>query len=102
MEFKVSQIAQILNADIEGNADAVITTVCKIEEGIEGGLSFLANPKYTHYIYETKATAVIVTQDFTPASPIRATLIRGRSIPKDGTSTSTPPTHLAETSPITS
>ena len=76
MEFKVSQIAQILNADIEGSADAVITTVCKIEEGIEGGLSFLANPKYTHYIYETKATAVIVNKDFTPEAPISATLIR--------------------------
>lgn len=76
MEFKVSQIAELLSAEVVGNADALIKTVCKIEEGIEGGLSFLANPKYTHYIYETHATAVMVNKDFVPEAPISATLIK--------------------------
>ena len=76
MEFKVAQIAQLLNAEVVGNEDAVITTVCKIEEGVEGGLTFLANPKYTHYIYKTKATAAIIAADFVAEKPVPCTLIK--------------------------
>jgi len=76
MEFKVSQIAGLLSAEVWGDADAVINTVCKIEEGVPGGLTFLANPKYTHYIYETKATAAIVNKSFTPEKPVPCTLIK--------------------------
>ncbi|MDR2868777.1 MAG: UDP-3-O-(3-hydroxymyristoyl)glucosamine N-acyltransferase [Bacteroidales bacterium] len=75
MEFTVAQIAEMLKATVKGNPDAVITTVCKIEEGISGGLTFLANPKYTHFLYETKATAAIVSKDFVPEQPISTTLI---------------------------
>ncbi|MCL2167742.1 MAG: UDP-3-O-(3-hydroxymyristoyl)glucosamine N-acyltransferase [Lentimicrobiaceae bacterium] len=76
MTFTVSQIAEIISASIEGDPKATIHTICKIEEGIEGGLSFLANPKYTDFIYKTKATAVIVANDFVPEKKISATLIR--------------------------
>ncbi|MDR3046658.1 MAG: UDP-3-O-(3-hydroxymyristoyl)glucosamine N-acyltransferase [Bacteroidales bacterium] len=76
MKFTVAQIAELLTADIEGNKDAVLTTVCKIEDGKEGGISFLANSKYTHYIYDTKATAVIVKSDFVPEHSVPATLIK--------------------------
>jgi len=76
MTFTVSQIAEILSASIEGNPNATIHTICKIEEGVEGGLSFLANPKYTDYIYDTKASAVIVGVDFVPEKSIQTTLIR--------------------------
>lgn len=76
MEFTVAKIAELLSAEVIGNRDAVITTVCKIEEGFEGGLTFLANPKYTHYIYETKATAAIVNHDFVPEKPLSCTLIK--------------------------
>jgi UDP-3-O-[3-hydroxymyristoyl] glucosamine N-acyltransferase len=76
MRFTVSQIAEILTASIEGNPNLMLHTVCKIEEGIEGGLSFLANPKYTEFLYETKASAVIVASDFVPEKPIQTTLIR--------------------------
>lgn len=76
MKFTVTQIAELLSAEIVGNPDAIVTNVCKIEEGFEGGLTFLANPKYTHFIYETKATAVIVNQDFIPEHPVAATLIK--------------------------
>ena len=76
LSFTVAQIAQLLSAQVEGNADAVIKTVCKIEEGCENGLSFLSNPKYTSYIYGTKATAVIVDKSFEPAHPVKCTLIK--------------------------
>jgi len=76
MTFTVSQIAEIISGSIEGNPNATIHTICKIEEGIAGGLSFLANPKYKDFIYETKATAVIVNKDFVYDKQIQATLIR--------------------------
>jgi len=76
MTFSVSQIAEIILASIEGNPNTTVYTMCKIEEGIEGGLSFLANSKYTDYIYETKASAVIVSKDFVPERPVHTTLIR--------------------------
>lgn len=76
MEFKISQIAELLSAEVVGNPNGIITTVCKIEEGISGGLTFLANPKYTHHIYDTKATAAIVNADFVPEKPVQCTLIK--------------------------
>ena len=76
MEFKVAQIAGILQAEVVGDPNGIITTVCKIEEGVPGGLTFLANPKYTHYIYETRATAAIVNKTFQPERPVPCTLIK--------------------------
>jgi UDP-3-O-[3-hydroxymyristoyl] glucosamine N-acyltransferase len=76
MTFTVSQIAEIISASVEGNPNTIIHSICKIEEGVEGGLSFLANLKYTDYIYDTKASAVIVAQDFVPEKPVQTTLIR--------------------------
>lgn len=76
MEFTVAQIAEVISASVEGNPQAKITTVCKIEAGFEGGLTFLANPKYTHYIYDTKATAAIVNNDFKPEKTVPCTLLR--------------------------
>ncbi len=79
MEFTAKQIAGILNGQIEGDADVKITKLSKIEEGEPGSISFLANPAYTHYIYATKASLVIVNKDFVPASPVSSTLIRVES-----------------------
>ena len=76
MTFTVSQIAQIISASIEGNPNEPIFSICKIEEGVTGGISFLANPKYTDYIYDTKASAVIVNKDFVAEKPVHTTLIR--------------------------
>ncbi|GHS85377.1 UDP-3-O-acylglucosamine N-acyltransferase [Bacteroidia bacterium] len=76
MEFSLSQIAHILEGNVEGDDTATVNNLCKIEEGVAGGLSFLANPKYTPYIYKTEATAVIVNQTFVPEKPIKTTLIR--------------------------
>ncbi len=76
MKFNIKQIADILGGSFEGNGNDEIWKLCKIEEGEHGGLSFLANSKYTNYIYDTKATAVIVSNDFIPEHPINASLIR--------------------------
>jgi UDP-3-O-[3-hydroxymyristoyl] glucosamine N-acyltransferase len=76
MEFSASQIAQVIGGRIEGNPEVKINSLSKIEEGIPGSLSFLANPKYTSYIYSTEASIVIVSSEFVPEQPVAATLIR--------------------------
>lgn len=76
MEFTAATIAGFLKGEIEGNPDAKVNTVAKIEEGHEGALSFLANPKYEHYIYTTQSTVVLVNKDFIPSKKITVTLIR--------------------------
>jgi len=76
MEFTAATIAGFLNGEIEGNPDIKVNTIAKIEEGQNGALSFLANPKYEHYIYETKSSIILVNKSFVPTSKIEATLIR--------------------------
>jgi len=76
MEFTAKQIASFLSGEIEGNPDVSVHTLSKIEEGMTGSLTFLANPKYTTYIYSTEASIVLVNRDFVAEQPISATLIR--------------------------
>lgn len=76
MEFTAATIAGFLKGEIEGNPDIKVNTVAKIEEGHEGALSFLANPKYEHYIYSTGSSIVLVNKNFVPSEKIKATLIR--------------------------
>ncbi|MBR6417743.1 MAG: UDP-3-O-(3-hydroxymyristoyl)glucosamine N-acyltransferase [Bacteroidales bacterium] len=76
MKFLTNQIAALLGGTVEGDANAEVWKLCKIEEGEPGGLSFLANSKYSNYIYTTKATAVIVSKSFVPEHPISSILIR--------------------------
>jgi UDP-3-O-[3-hydroxymyristoyl] glucosamine N-acyltransferase len=76
MEFTAATIAGFLNGEIEGNPDIKVNTIAKIEEGQPGALSFLANPKYEHYIYETKSSIVLVNKSFVPTANIEATLIK--------------------------
>ncbi len=76
MEFKARQIAELIGGRVEGNEDAAVCTFAKIEEGREGAISFLSNPKYTHYIYETKSTIVLVNEDLELEHPVSTTLIR--------------------------
>lgn len=76
MQFSANQIAQLTNGTVEGNGDVMVSTIAKIEEGQPGAISFLANPKYTHYIYETQSSIVLVKDDFVPEKPISATLIK--------------------------
>ena len=76
MVFTAQQIAAYTSGTIEGNPQATISTFAKIEEGVEGALSFLANPQYERYIYETKSSVVLVNQDFQPSQEVKATLVR--------------------------
>lgn len=76
ISFTAEQIATVLNGTIEGDSSVVVNNFSKIEEGKPGTLTFLANPKYTHYIYTTKASIVLVNNDFKAEHPIKATLIR--------------------------
>ncbi|MBN1107651.1 MAG: UDP-3-O-(3-hydroxymyristoyl)glucosamine N-acyltransferase [Bacteroidales bacterium] len=76
MEFKASAIAGFLKGEIEGDPETVVNTIARIEEGHKGALSFLANPKYEHYIYSTLSSVVLVNRSFVPSAKIEATLIR--------------------------
>ncbi len=76
MEFTAKQIADFIQGEIVGNENATVHTFAKIEEGIPGAISFLSNPKYTHYIYETQSSIVLVNKDFVPEKEIRTTLIK--------------------------
>lgn len=76
MEFTAEQIASVIGGKIEGDKDAKVRTFAKIEEGVEGAISFLSNPKYTHYIYDTKSSVVIVNEDVELEGTIAPTLIR--------------------------
>lgn len=76
MEFSAEQIAALLHGEVEGNSRAIVKGFSKIEEGKPETISFLANLKYEHYIYETEASVVLVNKDFTPSTPLKTTLIR--------------------------
>ena len=76
MEFSAKQIAEYIQGIIVGDENATVHTFAKIEEGVPGALSFLSNPKYTHYIYDTKSSIVLVNKDFEPEHELQTTLIK--------------------------
>lgn len=76
MNYEAKQIAKMIKGTIDGDSNPTVWKLCKIEEGVEGGITFLANPKYTHYAYDTKASVILVKKDFVPEKPIAATMIR--------------------------
>ena len=76
MNFTAQQIAGILEGDIVGDPDVEVSKLSKIEEGTKGSLTFLANPKYTQFIYSTKASITIVNRTFEPENSIETTLIK--------------------------
>jgi UDP-3-O-[3-hydroxymyristoyl] glucosamine N-acyltransferase len=76
MEFTAAQIAGFLNGTIEGNPDVKVFNLSKIDDGKPGTLTFLANPKYTSYIYTTEAAVIVVNDDFIALQPVPGTMIR--------------------------
>lgn len=76
MEFNATAIAGFLKGEIVGDPNIKVNTIAKIEEGHAGALSFLANPKYEHYLYTTKSSIVLVNKSFVPSGKVDATLIR--------------------------
>lgn len=76
MEFSAKQIAELLDGEIDGNPEASVNRLSKIEEAGPGSLSFLANPKYTPYVYDTQASVVIVNKDFEAEREVQSTMVR--------------------------
>ena len=76
MEFTAKQIAGFIQGEIEGDENAKINSFAKIEEGKEGAISFLSNPKYTHFIYDTESSVVLINRDLVLEKPVKTTLIR--------------------------
>ncbi len=76
MEFSAQQIADLLKGTIEGNPQIKISKLSKIEEGVPGSISFLANPLYTQYLYTTNASLVIIDKNYELIGPVTTTLIR--------------------------
>jgi UDP-3-O-[3-hydroxymyristoyl] glucosamine N-acyltransferase len=76
MEFTAKQIAGYLGGTVEGDPEARVSDVSKIEEGRPGTLSFLANMKYQAHIYKTRSSVVLVQMDFIPTEPVACTLVR--------------------------
>lgn len=76
MEFSAQQIATLIGGTIEGNPQAVVSNFAKIEEASEGSITFLANPKYNHYLYTTNASIVLVARTLELEQPVSTTLIR--------------------------
>lgn len=76
MKFTAKQIADILEGQVEGNPEAEVSKLSKIEEGTKGALSFLSNAKYNSYLYTTEASVVIVNESFKPEKELKTTLIK--------------------------
>ena len=76
MEFSAKQIAELIQGRVEGDENATVHDFAKIEEGKAGAISFLSNPKYTHYIYDTESSIVLVDENVEFEKPVKTTLIR--------------------------
>ena len=76
MQVSAGELSHILKGKLEGNPDVMVQGPSKIEEGTQGTISFLANPKYESFAYTTNASVLLVSHDFKPSQPITATLIR--------------------------
>lgn len=75
MEFEIQQIAQLLNGTVKGDPRAKVNKISKIQEAEEGSLSFLANMNYENFLYETNATAVLISKNFNPKKEVKTNLI---------------------------
>ncbi|WP_285010098.1 UDP-3-O-(3-hydroxymyristoyl)glucosamine N-acyltransferase [Pedobacter faecalis] len=76
MQFTAKQISEFIDGTIEGDEDAKVSELSKIEDGKSGSLCFLSNPRYENFLYSTSASAVIVSRDFVPSQPVKSTLIK--------------------------
>lgn len=79
MEFTAKQIAEFIQGRVEGDENAKVSTFAKIEEGMPGAISFLSNPKYTHYLYESKSSVILIDDNLQLEHPVTPTLIRTKN-----------------------
>jgi len=80
MKITATELSKLLNGTIEGNPNVTVNRPSKIEEGGEGSITFLANPKYTEYVYTTTASIILVAKDFEATKPVTPTLIRVENV----------------------
>lgn len=76
MEFTAEMIAGFLGGEIVGDPAARVNSIAKIEEGHEGALSFLSNPKYEHFVYDSDSSVIIVNKSFEPQQKVKATMVK--------------------------
>jgi UDP-3-O-[3-hydroxymyristoyl] glucosamine N-acyltransferase len=76
MQFTAAQIALLINGQVEGDATVAVSSFGQIEEAKAGQLSFLANPKYEDFLYQTQALFVIINQNHVLKQPVHSTFIR--------------------------
>jgi len=76
MEFTAKQIAEFIDGTVDGDENVAVNTFAKIEDGKRGAISFLSNPKYTHFLYDTESSIVLVNEDLVLERPVKATLVR--------------------------
>ena len=76
MTFTASQIANLVQGEVEGDGNVSVNSFGKIEEATSGQLSFLANPKYEEFLYNTNASVIIINKSFDLKESVKATLIR--------------------------
>lgn len=76
MQFTALQVATLIKGHIEGDPEAKVNRIAKIEEASEGALSFIANPKYEEYLYSTQASVIIINESLEVREPVKPTLIR--------------------------
>ena len=76
MEFTAQQIAEYIGGIVDGKGDARVSTFAKIEEGVEGALSFYYDPKFEPYVYQTRSSVILVPSTFQPSQPVKPTLVR--------------------------
>lgn len=65
MSIQIKEIAELVNGKIIGNDDVVISNVAKIEDAINGDISFIYLPAYEKYFDTTQASVVLVKHGFT-------------------------------------
>lgn len=76
MEITAKTLAEVLGGEVVGDPSVTVSEPARIEQGRKGTICFYANPKYEHYVYQTKASILLVNRDFEPKSLISATLIK--------------------------
>ncbi len=82
MQISANKLSQLLNGTVEGDPDVLVSKPSKIEEATKGSICFFANPKYEHYVYSTEASIILVSNDFQPSQPVKATMIRVEDVYK--------------------
>ena len=65
MEFSAEMIAGLIGGTVVGDPKTAVNNFARIEEGKPGCISFLANPKYEHYVYTTESSIILVNDTFT-------------------------------------